>query len=217
MLTLPEELVLLILDDEDGTMLPVPQRTLDYALAGAVLMDLALRLRIDSDPERIWLCESKETDEPVLDLCLPKLVAHGPGSGDIESWLESLAETPDELRDAALARLVERGILRREERKYLWVFGSRRYPMVDDKEEREVKLRIMNALYSEEIPDPKDVALISLVDTCNLFDDLLGAREYQTVQGRISVIRKLDLIGQATQVTVRAIERAVSLAVPAPY
>lgn len=217
MLTLPEELVLLILDDEDGTILPVPQRTLDYALAGAVLMDLALRLRVDSDPEQIWVCDRTPTEEALLDVQLEALVAIGPGHSEIKDWLEDLANEPDQLRDAVLARLVERGVLRREERKYLWVFGSRRYPMVEDKEEREVKLRIMNVLYSEDIPDPKDVALICLVDTCHLFDEMLGNREYEKLQGRIAVIRKLDLIGQATQSTVRAIERAVSLAVPAPY
>lgn len=217
MLTLPEELMLLILDDEDGTVLPVPQRTLDYALAGAVLMDLALRLRVDSDPERIWVCDRAATDEPLLDSHLEKLVSIGPGNSEINEWLEELANEPDQLRDEALARLVERGILRREERRYLWVFGSRRYPVIDEKEEREVKLRIMNVLYSEDIPDPKDVALICLVDTCHLFDEMLGRREYEQLQGRIAVIRKLDLIGQATQTTVRAIERAVSLAVPAPY
>lgn len=217
MLTLPEELLLLILDDENGTMLAVPQRTLDYALAGAVMMDLALRLRVDSDPEKVWVCASDPVGESLLDRGLEVLVARGDSAGSCDSWLDALALEPDEIRDAALGRLVERGILRREERKYLWVFGTRRYPVIDDTEEREVKLRIMNTLYGEDIPEPRDIALICLVDTCNLFEDLLGPREHQAVRKRISVIRKLDLIGQATQSTVRSIEKAVSMAVPAPY
>lgn len=217
MLTLPEELVLLILDDEDGTMLPIPQRTLDLALSGAVLMDLALRLKLDSDLQRTWICDRTGTGESVLDECLAEIAEMGPSTSQTEDWIQHLANQPDRIREASLARLVERGILRCEERRHLWVFGSRRYPLMDDKEEREVKLRIMQALFSEEIPDSRDVALISLVDTCSLFEELIGRREYKRVGERIAVIRRLDLIGQATQSTVRAIERAISLAVPAPY
>ena len=51
MLRFPEELMLLILDDEDGRFARVPDRQLRYALAGGVLMDLALENRIDTDLE----------------------------------------------------------------------------------------------------------------------------------------------------------------------
>lgn len=214
MLTLPEELILLVLDDEDGTMLPVPQRTLDFALAGAVLMDLALRNRVDSDPERIWISDSSPTGEPVLDNALAQVAEARGETLSAESWLQAIAQEPGKVQDEALARLVERGILRQEERRFLWVFDTRRYPVVDDKEEREVKLRIMGVLFSEEIPDPRDVAMICLVDACNLFEDLLGRRELEKVRDRIAVVRKLDLIGQATQTTVREIERVVSAMLP---
>lgn len=213
MLTLAEELLLLILDDEDGTMLPVPQRTLDYALAGAVLMDLALRNRIDSDPDRVWISDRSPCGEPVLDRALPEL-AKAEGQAAAENWIQVLAREPGEFQDLALQRLVERGVLRQEEKRFLWMFETRRYPIVDDSEEREVKLRIMAVLFSEEIPDPRDVALICLVDSCNLFEDLLGRRELDSVRNRIAVVRKLDLIGQATQQTVREIERVVTYMLP---
>ena len=39
-LTLAEQLLLLALDDETGKLLSLPDRSLDYALAGAILADL---------------------------------------------------------------------------------------------------------------------------------------------------------------------------------
>ncbi len=49
MLRFAEELMLLILDDENGRFARVPDRLMRYALAGGVLMDLALENRIDTD------------------------------------------------------------------------------------------------------------------------------------------------------------------------
>ena len=46
-----EELLLLILNEDYGDLAPVPEPHLNHALAGAVLMDLALENRIDTDPE----------------------------------------------------------------------------------------------------------------------------------------------------------------------
>ena len=213
MITLAEELLLLVLEDETGTMIPVPQRTLDFALAGAVLMDLALHNRIDSDIDNVWVIDKSPCGEPFLDTFMAEITSLKDEAAPSD-FIQRLSSEPGRIQDAALDRLVERGVLRQEEKKILWVFETRRYPLIDNKEEREVKLRIMAVLFSDEIPDPRDVALICLVDACNLFEDLLGRRELETVRDRIAVVRKLDLLGRATQQTVREIERVVTYMLP---
>ena len=50
-LRIAEELLLLVLNEDHGGLAYVPERHLDCALAGAVLTDLALENRIDTDPE----------------------------------------------------------------------------------------------------------------------------------------------------------------------
>ena len=162
MLTIAEELVLLILDDEKGTMLAVPQQTLDYALAGAVLMDLALLDRLDSDPEMIWITNRDPTGDPMLDELLEEFPGEArnscPGAvgacWPASEWIQRLAEEPGRIHEMVLRRLVERRVLRKEESRFLWVFETRRYPLIDDKEQRDIKLRIMGVLFSEEIPRP---------------------------------------------------------------
>ena len=213
MLTLPEEVILLVLDDESGSLLPIPQRTLDSALAAGALMELSLRERVDSDLDSLWIVDSTPIGEPYLDRLLEWL-AESEVQQDAEAWIQRMSEESGAIQEAALARLVERGVLREEEKRFLWMFESRRYPIIDGKEEREVKLRIMGVLFSEEIPDPRDVALISLVDACRLFEELLGARELARVRDRIAVVRKLDLIGLAMQAKVREIERIVTHMLP---
>jgi len=112
--------------------------------------------------------------------------------------------------------MVERGILEREDDRFLWVFRSRRYPTIDGEAEREVKLRIMGVLFSDEIPSPRDVVIICLADTCGIFKQLLSKRELGEAAARIDQVRQLDLIGQAVSGAMRDIEMSLAAALH-PY
>ena len=196
MLYFAEEIMLLLLDDRDGSFLPIPQSSLRSALAGAVLMDLALLDRIDTDPRTLILVDEKPTGDLLLDPTLAR-VAAARQSHDAHHWVQRAADHADEIRETALDRLVEKGILSREEDRFLWVFRSRRYPIVDGKAEREVKLRIMGVLLSDEIPDPRDIAIIGLCDACGILDHMLAPRELAQARERIDQVSRLDLIGQS--------------------
>lgn len=216
MLTFPEEILLLLLDDEDGAFVPVGESVIGCALAGAVLMDLAFVNRIDTDPERLVVLDRASTDNATLDRVLAR-IAEDPkteaGTGDTKSWIETLtAEESPTIRQEALDRLVARGILERQEEKFLWVFRSRRYPTVDGRAEREVKLRLMEVLLSEEIPAPRDVALICLVDACGILRYILADREVESVGPRVEQLRKMDLIGREVAGAIADIEHFIAIA-----
>jgi hypothetical protein len=114
--------------------------------------------------------------------------------------------------------LVKKGIIKLVEKKILWVFETRRYPVIDDADEKEVKLRIINLLLSDEIPTPRDVVLICLADTCELFPIILNAREAERLAPRIAQIRRLDLIGLAVFRIVERLRSDIAKAMlPLPY
>ena len=191
-----EEILLLLLRDEGGKFVAVPGIALDNALAGGVLMDLALENRIDTDPERLILVDPTPVGDSLLD---PTLAAIADGEQrDALYWVGQTALRAAEIRREALSRLVERGILEHDEGRFLWVFRSRRYPIIDGSAEREVKLRILGVLLSNDIPDPRDVVIIGLADACGLLPELLPRGEYDKARARIDQVRKLDLIGRAT-------------------
>ena len=200
MLRFAEEIILLILHDDDGKFAPVPSWSMDRALAGAVLMELAMENRIDTDPENLILIDSTPVGDNLLDPTLAEIAASE--QHDARYWVEQTAKKGDQLREEALSRLVEAGILERREDRFLWVFRSRRYPVVDGKAEREVKLRIMEVLLSDQIPDPRDVVIIALADACGIFRELLPKRDLEQAAARIEQVRKLDLIGRAMAETI---------------
>ena len=195
MLTLAEDIILLLLDDDTGKLASIDLMTLNYAMAGAVLMDLALRNKIDTDLESLIVADSTPTGLQMLDTYLDKISGENK-ENNTRYWLTELSNYGEDIVDSALNMLVEKKILKTEEKKILWVIGTRVYPMVDDKEEKEVKRRIVDLLMSDEIPTPQDVVLVSLMDTCSLLSTILSDKEVQRLSPRIEQIRKLDLIGQ---------------------
>ena len=204
MLRFAEEIILLMLHDDDGKFAHVPSWSMDRALAGAVLMDLALENRIDTDPENLVLIDSTPVGDSLLDPTLADIAAGE--QRDARYWVEHTAKKGEQIREEALSRLVGAGILEQHEDRFLWVFRSRRYPVVDGKAEREVKLRIMEVLFSDQIPAPRDVVIIALADACGIFRELLPKRELQQAADRIEQVRKLDLIGQAMAETIHDME-----------
>ena len=211
MLSFVEEIILLLLRDEDGRFVRVPSWSFDYAIAGGVLMDLAMDNRIDTDLQTLILLDDTPTGNQLLDPTLADIAAGA--QKDARFWVERTAERSQAIREQALNRLVERGILEREDDRFLWVFRSRRYPAIDGKAEREVKLRIMAVLFSDEIPDPRDVVVICLADACGLFAQLLSRAELNRATERIEQVRKLDLIGQAMAQAIQDIEISVASSV----
>ena len=207
MLRFAEEIILILLDDEDGKFVRVPRWSLNYALAGGVLMDLAMENRIDTDIENLMLIDATPVGDSLLDPVLAEIA--GEEQKDIRYWLEQIAERAGDIREEVLNRLVAQGILERQDDRFMWMFRSRRYPMIDGEAEREVKLRIMEVLFSDEIPDPRDIMIICLVDACGIFKELLSRRELGQVAPRVEMVRKLDLIGQAMSQAIRDIELTV--------
>ena len=211
MLRFAEEIMLLLLDDKGGKFADLPAPSVECALAGAVLMDLALEGRIDTDPERLFVVDPTPLQDPLLDPTLA-WIAQSTETYDTRHWLEQTIAYASNIRDISLARLVERGILRREDDRFLWVFQTRRYPVIDDQPVQEVKLRIMGVLFSDEIPDARDIVIISLSDACGIFRGLLSSRELRGAAPRIEQIGKMDLIGREVSESVRHIESSLAIA-----
>ena len=207
MLRFADEIILLLLDDE-GVFARVPYWSLNYALAGGVLMDLALENRIDTDLEKLVLVDPTPVGDSLLDETLAEIAAGE--ERDARFWLERTAFRAEAIREEVLSRLIAHGILERRDDRFLWVFRSRRYPTIDGEAEREVKLRIMGVLFSDDIPHPRDVVIICLADVCGIFKGLLSRRELNKATARIEQVRKLDLIGQAMSQAVRDIETVVA-------
>ena len=208
-LTIAEEILLLILDTEKGdirSLLPAHSR--DLVMAGAVLMDLAMENRIDTDLSHLIVVDPAPTGDDLLDPILSD-IKEQTEIRDTAFWLERIAERGDRIRSQAVDRLVGRGILEAEINGLVFlsrlVARARRYPVAGEKTTEEVQVRIMRTIFGEDIPDPRDIVIIGLASACGVFESILSREELADVRDRIDQIAKLDLIGREVAAAVRRI------------
>jgi golgi phosphoprotein 3 len=205
MLSFAEELLLLLLDDTSGHLAPISRASLTCGLAGAVLMDLELHGRIAADGTHFAVVDPTPTGEALLDPILAQLTAE-PAAHDASYWVRKLAEQGDALHDATLDSLITRGILKEVCERFLWVLETRRYPILDDREQKEAKLRLLSVLLCDKQPDARDTVLINLADACGIFRLILQERELAPAGARIAAVAALDPIGRATAAVIREVE-----------
>lgn len=207
-LTLAEQLLLLALDDETGKLLPIPDRALDYALAGAILAELTRirRVGLKGDSLEILSTEpvgSAPEDEGLLDIMRVNLHS-------LQGVLAHLAGEAHGLRKQVIDQLVEKKILREEDREFLWIFHYSRYPLADQTTEIAVKQRLRNRIRDTSIVmSRRDHVLISLVHACNLEHLLLSPDELEAYEDRIEAICAKDKIGHAVNDCLDEIHQAI--------
>ena len=217
MLRFAEEIVLLLLDEQRGGLAPVPERSLHIILSGAVLMELALEGRIDTDANLLFLIDATPLDDDLLDPTLAE-IARVDAARPTGDWILDVSVGGEKFLDLALERLTRRGILETD-RDGFWsltpiVSRSRRYPVESSGTQEEVRLRIMRILFSDDIPTPRDIVLIVLASACDLFSRLLSRDELAAVHERIELLAKMDLIGQAVASVLTRTEPAAKVRRP---
>ena len=210
MLTFAEEILLLSLDDKKGSFLSsVPEQALRTALAGALLMELAVMNRIDTDLKALFVVSPDPTGDPLLDDVLQRIQT-GEANQPAAFWLNEIAWKIDNLRDCVLQGLVGKGVLKIEDRKVLWVFPQRRYPLLDDREVKEVRARLRDLLFGGDIPEYRDAVLVGLVHSCGMVETLFSDQELPQVMPRLTRLAQLDLIGREVDRAIREIMMAMT-------
>jgi Golgi phosphoprotein 3 len=209
-LTLAEELLLVALDDQRGSLLPLPPYAMEVASAAALVMDLSLRGRIDTDAHALTVISTAPTGNALLDDVLAQISAD-PATQSTTEWLRRLA-TGSDVRERIIAALVERGVLRSVEKRLLWVFKTRVYPPTSGIEEREVRSRVMTLLNNDDIPDPRDSLLVGLLGATKLLDELLSRSEHHRLAARIDQITGFEALNRSMSRTIDELQIMLSAA-----
>ncbi|WP_265523136.1 GOLPH3/VPS74 family protein [Oerskovia flava] len=169
-LLIVDDLMLLLTDDDGASVQGAG--TLYYTLGGAVLTELALLGRVQTDDSGI--------------LNGPRVLPAGDGPLPdplLQAAYDTIAEKTQRVQPLLVAigadlwrvvvqRLTERGLLRREERRVLGIFRSTRFPAADEQHETELRARIRRVLEDGEAPDPRTAAIIGLLSASGAMPSL---------------------------------------------
>jgi len=199
-LSLPEEFLLLALDDQKGSFAAFT----DYGLAGAVLVELLLRDAITVGPKGEVLAGSSPQGDAALDAALAA-IGQLKKPKKLQEWVGSLPGRCKTLKPAVLDGLVAQGVLRREDRRFLRVFAYTRYPEADGAPEDAIVGRLRRVLLDGQEPDGRTAALIGLLHGCQMDASVLRNRaERKTAKPILDRITKGDIVSSAVSSAVAA-------------
>lgn len=216
-LTLPEEVLLLVLTDRTGSLLE--ETHFRYALGGAILAELMLQDRIELEPgtgqHLVTVTQRKATGDPVLDDALVQLV-NATRRANPEKWVDRFSEH-EELYLRVCRQLCRKKVLDEHEGRVRLVFRRTVYADLDPDVQAEVVGRVRNAVFDD---DPVDVRTALLTTLAGAGDILVGVFEAEELIPRRERIRSLlaetemsektrDAAVQAEAAVIRATRAAV--------
>lgn len=208
MLSLAEELMLLALRDDKGSVLFSASTALPYGLSGAVLLDLLFQEKITIKENKVKSTTSKLPDEEILKETLT-LIRNSTKERKLQYWVQHIHSKIKKLDKRVTNGLVEKGILKHEEAKVLWVFSVDRYPTLDAVPELEIRRKIKNVVLNRHEPAEREIALISLVKACELVNEVFEKGERKQAKKRIKEIIEDEAVGKAVSQVVQEITTAV--------
>lgn len=169
MLSLPEAMLLFALRDDEGSIHSAAFLVLDDALRTAVLGELMLRglIRVNGEGRIRW-GEAADTDSPLL-LAAFKVLMSAPEGGDVDTWMDVLAEGMPDLRKRIVDSLVARGAVSRDVEDRDLLADTERLPTADptweSKATQDVRLAVA---CGSDIPRRMGI-LVGLIHVCDLW------------------------------------------------
>ncbi|WNM29181.1 GPP34 family phosphoprotein [Streptomyces sp. Li-HN-5-11] len=164
--TLGEEVMLLSLDGESGTV--KERQACQCAVAGGVVLELAMAGRVSVDQGRITVLDTTPTGVRLLDDRLRMIDVWAAGKSRPPKVTEWLTKDKRKVLDAAVESLVERGLVSRQQHQVMGLFPVRRFPAADGTAERELRARLEELVLRRAEPDDRTVGLVALLHGAKL-------------------------------------------------
>lgn len=207
-LFLHEQLLLLALNDETGTM---QGQSFELGAAGAVLAELVLAGRIGLDQATkkhvVKVADPASLADPILDEALAR-IRTGKRPAPLATWVQRIAGTR-RLRHRIADRLRYRGVLGKREGRVLLLFSRQLYPTIDPAPERELVARLRRTVLGEDAVEPRTAIIIALARQLELLRYVLSKAELKSRKSRLQQLGELTMADPAAREAVAAVKQVI--------
>ncbi len=212
-LRLHEEMLLLALDDEKGS---IRATNFKYGICAGLLAELVLEGRVTLERgakpsrDRILPDNPKLLSDPLLDEVIRRI--HGskkPRSP--KDWVGKLSQMGG-LRKRVGTALARRGIVRERNARILFLFPWTYYPQLDPAPKRRLVERIRAAVEGEEALDERTAIAVAVASATGILKPVLGRQILKQRKERIERITEEQWLAAAAK---KAVEEAAAAAAAA--
>lgn len=155
--------------------------------------------RLPPGAETLIATDPTTLGDDLLDPVLADIVeVSRDGARRPEFWVRRIAQSSQELRAGALAGLAAQGMVEADESGFFFLSRrasqSRRRVAARSQLVDETRSRILDVIFTDAIPDSRDIVIIGLAHACDIFRSILSPDEYEAALPRIQLISRLELL-----------------------
>ena len=210
-LFLHEEIFLLALKDEEGTM--AFGTHYNFAVGGAAMAELLLaeKIRLSEDKKpKVLIRDVSSAEDPLLNEWLGQ-IGEREKPRTMQDWVTRVANSKN-LKHRVAEELCRKHVLRMDEDKVLLLFTRKIYPEINPRPERELIGRLEAAIFgnTDEI-DPRTAVLVALAHRTNILKVVFEKERLKTAKDRIEQIASGELTTKATKEAIEAMQAAIML------
>ncbi len=172
-LSIAEGLYLIAMDDEEGRLLAAAEKTIVPGVISACILELYLSKKVQLADGKINVLETGGTGNGILDNVLKKIES----GSDFIKTVEQLAQQFRDIQHDLNELLVQRGILKREATKLMWIPLSERLDNANYGFEQEIRNGLKGIVLKNARPSQAFVILMSLIYDCNILDEVFHDKD----------------------------------------
>ncbi len=209
MLSIYEELFLLALDEEKGTIIPFAKNNLAHALSGGILAELSLSGKVCSnDKHRLELLDAAITGDEILDDAI-KEIQSSEKSRKLPYWVSQFSARPKKLRERLGESLVAKDLLYQEDRHFFWKPTPTGTGLPIPHSKFEVKNPLRTMILAQDESDAHSLALLNVASASEILNLIFTQDEVQIAKRLIHErVFRAALENPAMQ-TIEEIEQAI--------
>ena len=215
-LMLHQEVLLLALRDDQGTL---SNGMIQYAMAGAMLSELLLHQKIvtnDDKQQTVAVVDESPLGDSVTDEFLD-LIINAKKNRGLQYWIGKGASIK-QLYHRVAETLCNKGILKRDERKILFLLTQKIYPELNASFEEAIRARMAEVMFNEAVKaDERTAILIAIASHATLLPQNFPPVELKQHKQRIKSLAKGEgLAAAATGEAIAAVQAAMMAATMIP-
>lgn len=193
-LGIPEELLLLTIDDNSGVIPTELKPRLHHGLAAAFLAELVMANKIQMAGDRLTMASTEPTGDALCDDILAMITSDNK-QRKLGRWIQAIGRKLT-IKQVAL-RLVERKVVVIEKKQYAWVIPYPAFPQVQASAKYMLKQHLRGTVLAGEPANPADIVLLSLLKGCDLLRLVFTQDERKSANNKVDGLVQGEAFGEA--------------------
>lgn len=172
-LSIAEGFYLIALDDEEGRILAAAEKTVVPGVIAACILELSLMKKVSLADGNVTVLDTVGTGNGILDSVLKKLK----DGGELTAQITSLSGKFKDIEGDLNSLLAQRGILKKEETKLLWIPLSDRMDNANYAFEQEIRNTLKAIVFKSAKASPAFIIIFSLISDCHILSEVFRDKD----------------------------------------